>query len=48
MTEAPRLDQYELFEDVYRDMPRHLIAQRDALRALEGYQPKAAAPRPKG
>ena len=48
MTEAPRLDQYELFEDVYRDMPRHLIAQRDALRALEGYQPKAAAPPPKG
>lgn len=43
MTEPPRLDQYELFQDVYRDMPRHLIAQRDALIALADYQPKAAS-----
>jgi 2-oxoisovalerate dehydrogenase E1 component alpha subunit len=35
MTEGPFLDKSELFEDVYRDMPPHLIEQRDQLRALE-------------
>ncbi len=35
MTEGPRLDRNELFEDVYKDMPAHLIKQRDQLRELE-------------
>jgi 2-oxoisovalerate dehydrogenase E1 component alpha subunit len=34
MTEPPFLDQSELFEDVYRDMPQHLLEQRDQLREL--------------
>ncbi len=34
MTEGPFLDRSELFEDVYRDMPAHLIEQRDELRSL--------------
>ncbi len=34
MTEGPFLDRNELFEDVYKDMPPHLIAQREELRAL--------------
>ena len=36
MTEGPRLDRNELFEDVFKDMPNHLLKQRDELRALEG------------
>ena len=35
MTEGPFLDKYELFVDVYKDIPRHLIAQRDQLLGLE-------------
>ncbi|HEX7035008.1 MAG TPA: thiamine pyrophosphate-dependent enzyme, partial [Pseudomonadales bacterium] len=35
MTEGPFLDKNELFEDVFKDMPPHLIRQRDELRALE-------------
>jgi 2-oxoisovalerate dehydrogenase E1 component alpha subunit len=35
MTEGPQLDKNELFEDVFKDMPRHLIEQREQLRALE-------------
>jgi 2-oxoisovalerate dehydrogenase E1 component alpha subunit len=35
LTEGPALDKNELFEDVFKDMPRHLIEQREALRALE-------------
>ena len=35
MTEGPFLDRNEMFEDVYRDVPAHLIAQREQLRALE-------------
>ncbi len=35
MSEGPFLDKSELFEDVYKDMPTHLIAQREQLRALE-------------
>ena len=35
MTESPFLDKNELFEDVYKDMPPHLVAQREQLRALE-------------
>jgi hypothetical protein len=35
MTEGPFLDKNELFEDVYKDMPAHLIEQREQLRALE-------------
>ncbi|MGD8830869.1 MAG: thiamine pyrophosphate-dependent enzyme [Pseudomonadales bacterium] len=35
MTEGPWLDRSELFEDVFKDMPPHLIRQRDQLRALE-------------
>jgi len=34
MTEGPWLDKNELFEDVFKDMPAHLIAQRDEMRAL--------------
>ncbi|MEZ5550728.1 MAG: thiamine pyrophosphate-dependent enzyme [Pseudomonadales bacterium] len=36
MTEGPSLDRNELFEDVFKDMPNHLLRQRDELRALEG------------
>ncbi|MDA1074665.1 MAG: thiamine pyrophosphate-dependent enzyme [Proteobacteria bacterium] len=36
MTTGPFLDRSELFEDVYRDMPAHLIEQRDELRRLIG------------
>ncbi len=35
MTEGPFLDKNELFEDVFKDMPQHLLEQRDQLRALE-------------
>ncbi len=35
MTEGPFLDKSELFEDVYKDMPVHLIEQREELRALD-------------
>jgi 2-oxoisovalerate dehydrogenase E1 component alpha subunit len=35
MTEGPWLDKNELFEDVFKDMPAHLIAQRDQMRAFE-------------
>jgi hypothetical protein len=35
MTEGPFLDKNELFEDVYRDIPQHLIEQREELRALQ-------------
>jgi len=34
MTDGPRLDRNELFEDVFKDMPPHLIRQRDQLREL--------------
>lgn len=35
MTDGPRLDRNELFEDVFKDVPPHLIRQRDQLRDLE-------------
>ena len=35
MNEAPFLDKNELFEDVYRDMPPHLIEQREQMRELD-------------
>ena len=35
MTEGPHLDRNELFEDVFKDVPPHLILQRDQLRELE-------------
>lgn len=35
MTEGPFLDKYELFEDVFKDIPAHLLAQRDQLLSLE-------------
>ena len=35
MTDGPRLDRNELFEDVFKDVPPHLIRQRDQLRELE-------------
>jgi 2-oxoisovalerate dehydrogenase E1 component alpha subunit len=34
MSEGPYLDHSELFEDVYKDMPNHLLEQRDELRRL--------------
>lgn len=34
MTDGPWLDKNELFEDVFKDMPAHLIAQREQLRGL--------------
>jgi 2-oxoisovalerate dehydrogenase E1 component alpha subunit len=34
MSSPPFLDRSELFEDVYRDMPAHLVAQRDELHDL--------------
>lgn len=34
MTSEPFLDRSELFEDVYRDVPAHLVKQRDELRDL--------------
>ncbi len=37
MTEGPFLDKNELFEDVFKDMPQHLLDQRDQLRALEDH-----------
>lgn len=36
MTEGPFLDKAELFEDVFKDMPAHLIEQREQLRRLDG------------
>jgi 2-oxoisovalerate dehydrogenase E1 component alpha subunit len=38
MTEGPFLDKNELFEDVYKDMPKHLIEQREKLRAFDAEQ----------
>ncbi len=35
MSEGPWLDKNELFEDVFRDMPQHLIEQREEMRSLE-------------
>lgn len=35
MTEGPRLDRNELFEDVFKDVPPHLVRQRDQLRELQ-------------
>ncbi len=35
MTEGPFLDKYELFEDVFKDIPTHLISQREQLLGLE-------------
>jgi 2-oxoisovalerate dehydrogenase E1 component alpha subunit len=35
MTEGPWLDRSEMFEDVFKDVPAHLLAQRDQLRALD-------------
>ena len=35
MTEGPRLDRNELFEDVFKDIPPALIAQREQLRDME-------------
>jgi 2-oxoisovalerate dehydrogenase E1 component alpha subunit len=37
MTEGPWLDKNELFEDVFKDMPLHLIRQREELRDLEDH-----------
>lgn len=34
MNEGPFLDESKLFEDVYKDIPAHLIEQRDQLREL--------------
>lgn len=34
MTEGPFLDRNEMFEDVYKDIPPHLIEQREELRTL--------------
>ena len=35
MSAAPFLDKNELFEDVYRDMPPHLIQQREQMREID-------------
>ena len=35
MTEGPFLDKNELFEDVYADMPAHLILQREQMLAFD-------------
>ncbi len=35
MTTGPYLDKNELFEDVFRDMPPHLISQREQMRAMD-------------
>ena len=35
MTEGPFLDKHELFEDVFKDIPTHLISQREQLLGLE-------------
>ena len=32
LTEGPRLDPDLMFEDVFKDMPRHLVEQREQLR----------------
>jgi 2-oxoisovalerate dehydrogenase E1 component alpha subunit len=37
MTEGPWLDKNELFEDVFKDMPAHLIAQRDQMRTIQDH-----------
>ena len=36
MTEGPFLDKSELFEDVFKNMPAHLVEQREQLRRLDG------------
>jgi 2-oxoisovalerate dehydrogenase E1 component alpha subunit len=36
LTEGPRLDRDLMFEDVFKDMPRHLIEQREQLRRERG------------
>jgi 2-oxoisovalerate dehydrogenase E1 component alpha subunit len=35
MTDGPHLDPGEMFEDVLREMPKHLIRQREEMRRLE-------------
>jgi hypothetical protein len=36
MTEGPRLDADLMFEDVFKEMPEHLVRQRDLMRAERG------------
>jgi len=36
MTEGPRLDADLMFEDVFKEMPEHLLRQRDLMRAERG------------
>lgn len=36
LTDGPKLDPDSLFEDVFKDMPEHLVRQRAQLRALRG------------
>jgi 2-oxoisovalerate dehydrogenase E1 component alpha subunit len=36
LTEGPRLDRDLMFEDVFKDLPRHLIEQREQLRRERG------------
>jgi hypothetical protein len=45
MTEGPFLDENELFEDVFRDMPAHLIEQREQMRAAQKQPLRAAETR---
>ena len=43
LTEGPALDPATMFEDVFKDMPPHLIRQRDQLKALRALDPKETA-----
>ncbi|HEY2036375.1 MAG TPA: hypothetical protein VGG96_05130, partial [Steroidobacteraceae bacterium] len=39
LTEGPTLDPATMFEDVFHEMPPHLIRQRDELKRLAPAQP---------
>ncbi len=39
LTEGPTLDPATMFEDVFHEMPPHLVRQREELRRLAAVQP---------
>jgi 2-oxoisovalerate dehydrogenase E1 component alpha subunit len=40
LTEGPTLDPATMFEDVFKEMPAHLVRQREQLESLRGLEPR--------
>src|SRR6202000_3461420 len=43
LTEGPSLDAATMFEDVFKQMPAHLVKQRDQLKALQALKPSESS-----